>query len=246
MATVRRFPTERTLPPLEPAADTGCSRIDAGIGYRQPRGALRMDHAFDEEYLSRLAAGDPRVEKHFAGYFGDLLYLKLRRRLRRAEDIEDVRQETFRRVLAAVRTGSGVRDPERFGGFVSSVCNNVILEFRRKERRTPSPIWPLPELSDGSGRADSELLRGEIVDLVRHVLEELPERDRELLRAVFLEERDRAVVCADHGVARDYLRVALHRAKDRFRQRYRELLMDEARRRRSALGVGREPDAAAE
>jgi RNA polymerase sigma-70 factor (ECF subfamily) len=41
-----------------------------------------------------------------------------------------------------------------------------------------------------------------------------------LLKAVFLDERDRDEVCAEFGVDRDYLRVMLHRAKQEFKAEY--------------------------
>ncbi len=46
------------------------------------------------------------------------------------------------------------------------------------------------------------------------------ERDRRLLREVFLEERDKDEVCNDFGVDREYLRVLLHRAKQSFKALY--------------------------
>jgi RNA polymerase sigma-70 factor (ECF subfamily) len=55
---------------------------------------------------------------------------------------------------------------------------------------------------------------------VRQILDEMPERDRELLRAIFLEEKEKDAVCHEFGVDRDYLRVLVHRAKDRFRALY--------------------------
>ena len=55
---------------------------------------------------------------------------------------------------------------------------------------------------------------------IREILEELPERDRRLLREIFLEEREKDDVCRDFGVDRDYLRVLLHRAKQSFKSVY--------------------------
>jgi RNA polymerase sigma-70 factor (ECF subfamily) len=55
---------------------------------------------------------------------------------------------------------------------------------------------------------------------VREILDEMPERDRRILREVFLEERDKDEVCRDFGVDRDYLRVLLHRAKQSFKSLY--------------------------
>jgi len=59
---------------------------------------------------------------------------------------------------------------------------------------------------------------------VRQVLQELPGRDRDLLRAFFLEEKDKDEVCREFGVDRDYLRVLLHRAKERFKSLYEKEL----------------------
>ncbi|MGB9195358.1 MAG: sigma factor-like helix-turn-helix DNA-binding protein, partial [Terriglobales bacterium] len=55
---------------------------------------------------------------------------------------------------------------------------------------------------------------------VREILQKLPERDRRILRAIFLEERDKDEVCRELGVDRDYLRVLLHRAKQAFKASY--------------------------
>ena len=52
---------------------------------------------------------------------------------------------------------------------------------------------------------------------VRHILTKLSESDRCLLAAVFLDERDKDEVCRSFAVSREYLRVALWRAKKSFR-----------------------------
>lgn len=187
-----------------------------------------MEPSFDADYLRRLAEGDPQVERHFVAYFGELLHIKLRRKLRNADDVEDVRQETFARVLATIRR-SGVRDPERLGGFVHGVCENVLRERVRLVKRFPSASLPVPECSDERSGVDTELVRNELVDLVRLVLDELPESDAALLRDVFFLGTDRDEICRRRGVERDYLRVVLHRAKDRFRKHYHGRLARDAR-----------------
>ena len=82
--------------------------------------------AFDIQYVDRLRKGDPATEHHFFVYF-ELLNIKLRSRMISANRIEDLKQETFARAIAAVRK-EGVAQPERFGAFVNSICNNVALE----------------------------------------------------------------------------------------------------------------------
>jgi RNA polymerase sigma-70 factor, ECF subfamily len=176
--------------------------------------------SFDRPYVERLRDGDFRTQEHFVAYFSELIQLKLRSRLHSPQAIEDVRQETFTRVLEAVRSEK-IRQPERLGAYVNSTCNIVLQEHYRKSGRDSS-------LED----EDDVDLPAMIVDIVgaiaarqmeekvREILEELSERDRRLLRDVFLEERDKDEVCRDFGVDRDYLRVLLHRAKQSFKSLY--------------------------
>ena len=176
---------------------------------------------FDQSYLERLRAGDFRTQEHFVAYFSELIQLKLRSRLHSPQAIEDVRQETFARVFAALRSEGRIRQPERLGAFVNSLCNNVLLEHYRASQRGTS----LEEEEEQDLPAVVVDLLGAIAakqmqDKVREILEDLPERDRRLLREVFLEERDKDDVCRDFGVDRDYLRVLLHRAKQSFKSLY--------------------------
>ena len=178
-------------------------------------------HTFDEGYLERLCSGDFRTESHFVAYFSELIQLKLRSRVNSPHTIEDLRQETFARVFTALRSQGRLRQPERLGAFVNSVCNNVLLEHYRSSSREN-----LVDEEEGANAPDPSLDVVAILSLkemeqkVRQVLDELSEKDRRLLREIFLEERDKDAVCRDFGVDRDYLRVLLHRAKQAFKAVY--------------------------
>lgn len=177
-------------------------------------------YEFDVKYLQRLREGDAETERHFIAYFGPLLLIKLRSRIRSAGMIDDIRQETFLRTFRAVRSSTEIRDPQRLGAFVCSVCNNVTMEYFRFSSRHPTGPQAVPEAADSSRSIESELISRERKRMVREVIGELPDKDRRLLRAVFLEERDKDEVSNQFGVDRDYLRVLLHRAKQNFRFRF--------------------------
>ncbi len=181
--------------------------------------ALRTRYSFDGEYIKRLIAADPDTERHFTDYFSDLLSLKLRARLRSAALAEDARQETFVRVLTALRQGK-LASPESLGAFVNSVCNNVLLEtYRSNARATPLDEEPAePESTEPS--MEARVLRSEEQGRVRDALAGLPDKDRELLHWLFFEERDKDEICRALNVDREYLRVLFHRAKQRFRARF--------------------------
>ncbi len=184
-------------------------------------GPVLQLQAFDADYLEALRAGDPRTEEHFVCYFTELLQLKLRSRLRSPQAVEDVRQETFARVLITIRKKDGLRQPERLGPFVNTVCNNVLLEHYRQSSRSDSlDEEGAPEPRARGASVLDAVASKQMEEQVREVLGGLPEHDRSLLKAVFLDERDREEVCREFGVDRDYLRVLLHRAKHVFKAAY--------------------------
>lgn len=178
--------------------------------------------AFDSSYVDRLRSGDTHVEGHFVSYFSELIRLKLRSRLNSKEAMEDVRQETFMRVLSLLRADDGLRQPDRLGPFVNSVCNHVLLEHYRSQKKVPAAIDEEAE-STIPAREPSALSLLETKDterVVRQILNELTDRDRRLLQAVLLDERDKDEVCKEFGISREYLRVLLHRAKQSFKSFY--------------------------
>ena len=175
---------------------------------------------FDADYLRKLTGADPETESHFTSYFGQFIYLKLRARRISPELIEDVRQETLLRVLKTLRQGAGVDHPERFGGFVNTVCHNVLLEMLHKQGRHPLLDENAPERADETVDLDAPLVNEQRKRAVAKALEELGDRDREVLRLIFFEDLDRAEVCRRMAVEPDYLRVLLHRAKLRFEAAY--------------------------
>ncbi len=176
--------------------------------------------AFDKVYVEKLRNGDAATEHHFFVYFEKLLHIKLRSRMVSPDKVEDLKQETFIRVIAAVRKEGGVRQPERFGPFVNSICNNVLLEYYRTLGKNQQMDETHQEIPDKVLDLEGMMVLKQSSELVQKILSGLPARDRELLRAVFLEEKDKDTVCRDIGVDRDYLRVLLHRAKDKFRAVY--------------------------
>jgi RNA polymerase sigma-70 factor, ECF subfamily len=181
---------------------------------------------FDAGYVQRLTDGDCATEAHFASYFARFVSLKIRARRLAPELADDIRQETLCRVLSTLRKGHGVSAPERFGAFVNSVCNNVILEVNRQRAREVSPTAFVSGPIDDRVNMEGSLISVELKCLVRRVLDDLAEKDREILRLVFLEELDRKEICRKFNIKGDYLRLLLHRAKAKFEVAY-------IRRRRS-------------
>lgn len=176
-------------------------------------------YAFNSSYLNGLRQRDPAIEAHFVDHFTPILFRTLRRKVRSADQIRDVRQETFLRVLAAIRSGREVRKPERFEVFVIGVCNNIVRETYREQCRlialepleteavadVPSPYTLIQAQETGQG--------------VHRTLSELNANDRDILKATLLDEQNAEEICRRLGVTKSYLRVLICRAKKRYRIR---------------------------
>ena len=206
--------------PQPESSDGPATPVLNSVPLRNRRGGPLQFESFDDAYLNRLRAGDFRTQEHFCEYFGALIRIKLRSRTRSSDAIEDIRQETFSRVLLAVRDGK-IEQPERLGAYVNSMCNHVALEYFRSSTRSDS-LGEDEERSLPAAEVDmvGYLSSKETQKKVREILDKLSERDRRLLREVLLEERDKDEVCRDFGIDREYLRVLLHRAKQAFKAKY--------------------------
>jgi len=131
-------------------------------------------------------------------------------------DVDDLVQETLARYFRAEQRGQ-IRNTEEFGAFLNGVCRNVILEYRRRQRREPlaDPEVPIP---DTGVRPEAEVF--EMRNAIDHSLTDLAERDRAILQALYLEGRDKEAICRQWGMTDPQFRVVLFRAKERFRRAY--------------------------
>lgn len=176
---------------------------------------------FNTEYVRRLAERDPETERHFSLYFGELLRIKLRAKLRDSGRRDDVRQETFLRVLRAIREKPAcIEKPDRLGAYVNAVCNNILLEEYRASSRFQDMPPNEPEIAGDFVSPDDALEMEQRKRAVLLVLSTMPAKDQLVLRQIFFEERDKDAICQEFGVSREYLRVLLHRAKSKFREQY--------------------------
>jgi RNA polymerase sigma-70 factor (ECF subfamily) len=162
----------------------------------------------------------------------DRLRLKLRYKVlyhlgRGCADVDDLVQESLVRFFRAEQRKL-IRNTEEFGAFLNGVCRNVILEYRRRRRREP-PLDPDVPIPDPGVRPDADIF--ELRNAIDNSLAELAERDRAILRALYLEGREKEEICREWGMTDAQFRVVLFRAKERFRRVY-----DTEMKRSSALG----------
>jgi len=153
----------------------------------------------------------------FEKYSNRVYYLALRE-LRSHADAEDVRAETFLRVLKAIRAQQ-VRTPESLGSYILGVARNVILESLRSPHRAaderdvpdvPSPN-PEPELDEDVRQA---------IEITIH---RLKPKEREFLRLYYYDDLPKQEIARRIGVQEDRVRLVKHRCLKSFREIYERL-----------------------
>jgi RNA polymerase sigma-70 factor (ECF subfamily) len=131
-------------------------------------------------------------------------------------DVDDLVQESLTRFIRAEQRNQ-IRNIEEVGAFLNGVCRNVILEYRRRSKREPvlDQDTPIPEVGV---RPDADIL--EMRDAIDTGLAELAERDRTILRELYLDGKEKDDICREWGMSDAQFRVVLFRAKERFRRAY--------------------------
>jgi RNA polymerase sigma-70 factor, ECF subfamily len=131
-------------------------------------------------------------------------------------DVDDLVQESITRFLRAEQRHQ-IRNTEEFGAFLNGVCRNVILEYRRNMKREPV-LDQDASIPDAGVRPEADIL--EMRDAIDSSLSELAERDRMVLRSLYLEGKEKDEICREWKMTDAQFRVVLFRAKERFRRAY--------------------------
>ena len=172
---------------------------------------------FDQDYIQKLRVGDKDAETYFFAYFGALLHIRLRRFISSGQ-IDSVRNQILTRVLAAIRSGTGLDYPEHLTAFVIKVCSEVLREIHGPQTSSSSPLGRfIDKLSEADGK---ENVRAR--DLVRQVIHELSPKERQMLRAVLIDHRSTEEVCKSLSLSPESLRILLFRAKKKFLLGYKQ------------------------
>jgi RNA polymerase sigma-70 factor (ECF subfamily) len=187
------------------------------LGDYPPQNVIRSA-SFDQSDIERLRGGEPSALEHFVNFFSPLLKLKLNSRLKTPQAVEDVRQETFARVLKVLSSGGFPLRPERLGAFVNTVCNNVLFDYYPSASR--SQALEAESNQELPSSAQDLAPKNETKPQAQEIRQELTPADRLLLRRLLIENRNRDEVCREAGVDREYLRVLLRRARKAFKKAY--------------------------
>ncbi|MBR4727541.1 MAG: RNA polymerase sigma factor [Clostridia bacterium] len=127
------------------------------------------------------------------------------------QDAEDLLQETR---LAAFQSFGALREQQNFKAWIVGIARRKCADYYRSRK----PELPLDELPEG---ALTQSLHGLVYPSpVRETLDELNDRDREILRLFYFEDLPQERIAALLGVPVGTVKSRLHTAKQHFRDRY--------------------------
>lgn len=136
----------------------------------------------------------------------------LRRRGRSEADLEDIVQE----VLLAIHLKRETWDPGRpFGPWLGAIVRHKLIDVMRKRRIGDVAVEELAEFLPAANADPSDAYD------VERTLASLPERSRQIVRAIAIEGRSAAQVGVDLAMNEGAVRVALHRALKDLAARFR-------------------------
>jgi len=168
----------------------------------------------DAELVRGLRAGEHTAgEELFEKYSRRVYYLALRD-LRSNADAEEVRAETFLRVLKAIQANQ-LRSPDALGAFVLGTARNVIMETLRSPLRSADDHIPDRAAAEGDAFLDAS-----VREAIEATLRRLKPREREYLRLKYYEDLEPDEVASRIGVNRERLRLVKSRTFKSFREMY--------------------------
>jgi RNA polymerase sigma factor (sigma-70 family) len=135
-----------------------------------------------------------------------------------SQELDDKVHDTFLIVVQAIQRGD-LREPERLMGFVRTVVRRQVASYIDqivRVRREESDIEVSGRIPDRRSNPEQSLAFRQKVELMKSVLRELSDKDREILTRFYLNEQTQEQICEDMNLSDTQFRLLKSRAKARF------------------------------
>ena len=177
--------------------------------------------SLDRELAASIGQGDSTAETALYEKYSARIYFLALSELHSKEDAEDVRAETFLRVLQSLRQGQ-VRSPDSLGSFIVGTALNVIREQVRQSYKT-QPLDDRELSLIGQRTIESAFIDTEASRAIEEAAGALKPREREFLRMHYYEELSKEEIARALGVKEERLRLIKSRALKKIREIYKTL-----------------------
>ena len=178
--------------------------------------------ANDNTLIHRAQTGDEEtfaalMRKHYP-----FVYSIVIRIVKNSHDAEEVVQDTF---LNAYRGLTQLEDTTKFKSWLGEIARNRARNHLRKQRGDTVSIDEVSEqMLQTEDSSDERLIRQEQRELIRRTMETLPQKDREIAQAYYLEGASYDELTSAHGLSYNAIAFRLSRAKRQLTKRLQYLL----------------------
>jgi RNA polymerase sigma factor (sigma-70 family) len=134
------------------------------------------------------------------------------------QELDDKVHDTFVVVVQAIRRGE-LREPSRLMGFVRTIVRRQVaahIDRVVQTRRDQIDLDSTLRLASPGDNPEEKAMFSQRSDLINRVLEELSDRDREILTRFYLLEQSQDQICSEMALSETQFRLLKSRAKARF------------------------------
>ncbi len=172
----------------------------------------------DADLVQSIQGGHTEAEAALYEKYSARVYYLALRESRCHADAEDVRAETFLRVLRAIRNNH-VRSSAALASFILSTARNVLHElFRRRQTEQRAAADPADEPALPS--QEELFLDSGVRRAIQQTILRLRPREQDVLRMHYYEELPKDEIARRTGIAAERIRLVKSRALKRFREAY--------------------------
>ena len=139
-----------------------------------------------------------------------------------SHDAEEVVQDAFLNAYQGLRQ---LEDATKFKSWLAEITRNCARQWLRKQRGDTVPIDEVSEeILQTEDSPDEQLVRREQRELIRRTMETLPQKDRDIARAFYLEGASYNELTSAHGLSYNAIAFRLFRIKRQLSKRLQYLL----------------------
>jgi len=135
-----------------------------------------------------------------------------------AQELDDKVHDTFLIVVQAIQRGD-VREPERLMGFIRTVVRRQVAAYIDQmvhNRREELDLELGTRIADRRRNPEQHMVVRQNAAIMKNVLLQLPDRDREILIRFYLREEPQEQICQEMDLTETQFRLFKSRAKARF------------------------------
>ena len=178
--------------------------------------------ANDNTLIYRAQTGDEGAFTELMREYYPLVYTIVIRIVDNPHDAEEVVQDTF---LNAYRGLAQLENAAKFKSWLAEIARNCARQWVRKRRINTISLEEVGErVLQTQDLPDEQLVRQEQRKLIRRTMETLPQKDRDIARAFYLEGASYDELTSTHGLSYNAIAFRLFHIKRKLSKQLRYLL----------------------